>query len=106
MTDKVLTNEHGTAWYVNVVDVADLPDLLRQTVAGWTDTDCELKLIGDRIDSHFVPLVADDHEQLEARKELLRSGFNGVARTVRVKSRRGGRHDDAVAATDGGESGD
>lgn len=106
MTETVLTNEYGTAWYVNLVDVFDLPARLRRQVVEWLDTDCEFETIGDRVDSLHVPLVADDHEQLEARKELLRSGFNGAARNVRVEARRGGRHDDVVAATDGGESGD
>jgi len=82
----VHTDENGKALYVNVTDIGDLPDLFASTAYSWIDSErAELTKDG-RVDGVFMPLVADDTEQFEARKDTLENGI-GKMPSVRVEEK-------------------
>jgi len=85
----IRSNQHGTVWYVNYVDVCDLPDMFAATVTEWLDTDTEPWEKDGKADSVYYPLTAESHEQLSERKDMLKDGI-GVIPSVRVHGKRGG----------------
>jgi len=74
---------------VHFIDVTNLPDILRQEIGTWIDTDREPHARSGGADDLWFPLYADDKDQLEARKELLRDGtIPPGSGSVRIKGRR------------------
>lgn len=86
----VYTDERGTAWYVNIIDLAEVPSPGRGIISQWVDTDMPEWNRGGKVDDAYHPIRADDEEQLEARKELLRDGELTKEVNVRVYARRSG----------------
>lgn len=85
----VYKDPNGTVWMVNLIDVTELPDIVRSTVASWLDTDRTPHRRTGTVDDIWYPLAGDDAEQVEARCDLLRKGtLTGQKRSVRVKGRR------------------
>lgn len=87
MSDQQYRDENGTVWYVNIVDVSDLPDLFASTVHEWLDTDIDPWAKDGKAGSMYYPLTAEDEEQLEARVDTLKNGI-GVMPSVRTHGRR------------------
>lgn len=84
----VTTTEIGKEWYVNVLDVTELPTILRSEVASWINTDVDPWCPDGKVDSVYYPITAEDQEQLQSRVELLRDGTIGLrGRKLRVESR-------------------
>ena len=72
------------AYYANVPDLTELPKLIRQTVAGWIDKDAEPHMPDGRVDEIYLPITAEDEEQLQARVEIL-EGEGPYSWSVRTK---------------------
>ena len=90
MTDGdelVYQDSNGYVWMVHFLDVTSLPVIIRQTVADWIDID-EIEVRPGTADDMWAPLLADDVEQLEARRDLIREGRIGSKYNLRIRSRR------------------
>lgn len=72
--------------YVNIADLTELPKLIRGEVVTWIDKESEFYYPNNRVDEVYLPLEAEDEEQLQARKELLQDEkFTKMGRAVRMK---------------------
>lgn len=60
-----------TYYYANVPDLTELPEPIRQTAAGWIDKDAEPYMPDGRVGEIYLPITAEDEEQLQARVEIL-----------------------------------
>lgn len=86
---RVHSDTDGAVWMVNLIDVTELPAFVRSTVASWLDTDLNPQTGSNRVDDIWYPLVGDDAEQVDARRDLLKKGRLTGGRTVRMRSRGG-----------------
>jgi len=84
---KTLKDDNGTVWYVNYIDVMDLPDLFAGEVDTWLKTDMDAWEKSGRADDVYYPIQAEDVEQLEARKDMLENGIGSMP-GVRTHGRR------------------